>query len=89
MIIGTFFVSNLMTPKYRIGQKVIVKPVKNQPQSVRDSDIRHYAGQQGTVTNYYGISPIKGSVFYIYTVQFGTSWKEIVLHEDEIKASTI
>ena len=77
-----------MEPKYKIGQTVIVKPVKNKSQSVRDSDIGHYAGQRGTVTNYYWISPIKGKFFYIYTVQFGTDQKEIVLHEDEIEAST-
>ncbi|MFC1943655.1 hypothetical protein ACFLWO_03650 [Chloroflexota bacterium] len=78
-----------MEPKYKIGQKVIVKPVKNQSQSARDSDIGHYAGQRGTVTNYYWISPIEGKVFYTYTVQFGTDQKEIVLHEDEIEADTV
>ena len=77
-----------MEPKYNIGQKVIVKPVKNQSQSARDSDIGHYAGQRGTVANYYWISPDRSRVFYIYTVQFGTGQKEIVLHEDEIEADT-
>jgi len=78
-----------MEPKYKIGQKVIIKPVKNQSQSARDSDIGHYAGQRGTVTNYYWMSPIKGEVFYTYTVQFGTGQKEIVLHEDEIEAEIV
>ena len=78
-----------MESKYKIGQKVIVKRVKNQSQSVRDSDIGHYAGQRGTVTNYYWISPNRGEVFYIYTVQFGTGQEEIVLHEDEIEADKV
>ena len=78
-----------MEPKYKIGQKVIVKPVKSQSQSTRDSDIGHYAGQSGTVIDYYWISPNRGDVFYIYTVQCGTGQKEIVLHEDEIEADTV
>ena len=77
-----------MEPKYNIGQKVIVKPVKDRSQSTRDSDIGRYAGQGGTVTDYYWISPSMSDVFYIYTVQFGTGQKEIVLHEDEIEADT-
>ena len=78
-----------MEPKYNIGQKVIVKPAKNKSQSARDSAIGHYAGQSGTVTNFYWISPSRGKVFYIYTVQFGTGQKEIVLHEDEIETDTL
>ena len=78
-----------MEPKYNIGQTVTVKPVKNQSQSATDSNIGRYAGQRGTVTNYYWISPIKGKFFYIYTIRFGASQKEIVLHEDEIAAITV
>ena len=78
-----------MAARYNIGQKVIVKPVKNQSRSARDSAIGYYAGQRGTVTNFYWISPNRGEVFYIYTVQFGTGQKEIVLHEDEIEADTL
>ena len=89
MILDTLYGSSLMEPKYKIGQKVIAKPVKSQSQSVRDSDIGQYVEQRGTVTNYYWISPIEGEVFYIYTVQFGTGQKEIVLHEDEIEADTV
>ena len=77
-----------MEPKYNKGQKVIVKPVKGRSQSTRDSDIGRYAGQRGTVTDYYWLSPSMTDVFYIYTVQFGTGQKEIVLHEDEIEADT-
>lgn len=75
-----------MEPKYQIGQKVIVKQFKTKLPSARDSDIGQYAGQSGTVTNYYWISPNRGEVFYIYTVKISTSQKEIVLHEDEIEA---
>ncbi len=54
--------------------------------SARDSDIEKYAGQSGTVTNYYWISPQGGEVFYVYMVKIGAGKKEIVLHEDEIQA---
>ena len=77
-----------MEPKYQIGQKVIVRKSKTQSPSVRDSDIGQYAGQQGTVTNFYWISPNRGELFYIYTVRIGTGHEEIILHEDEIKADT-
>ena len=75
-----------MKPKYEIGQKVIIRPVRDQPLSRRDSDIESYAGQIGEISNYYWISPRTGKVFYIYTVRVGTDYKEIVLHEDEIEA---
>jgi len=77
-----------MEPRYSIGQKVIVKPAQNQSSSARDSDIGYLAGQTGTVTNYYWISPLKGEVFYIYTVQFAAGQKGIALYEDEIEAGT-
>ncbi len=77
-----------MGPKYQIGQKVIVKQFKTKLPSARDSDIGQYAGQSGTVTNYYWISPSRGEVFYIYTVKIGTGQREIVLHEDEMKGDT-
>ena len=75
-----------MEPKYKLGQKVIIKPVKSQLSSTRDSDIGQYAGQSGIVTNYYWIRPSAGEVFYIYTVKVGDSEKEIVLHGDEMEA---
>ncbi len=86
MIHDTFCGSNLMEPKYQIGQKVIVKKIKTKSPSARDSDIGQYAGQSGTVTNYYWINPSKSEIFCIYTVKIGTDYKEIVLHEDEMKA---
>jgi len=75
-----------MEPKYKVGQKVIIKPVKNQSSSVRESDIEQYTGQSGVVVAYYWIRPSVGGVFYIYTVKIQGSRKEIVLHEDEMKA---
>ncbi len=73
-----------MEPKYRIGQKVLVKQVEAKLSSARDSNIGQYAGQSGTVTNYYWLSPQAGEVFYIYTVKIGAGGKELILHEDEI-----
>jgi len=74
-----------MSPKYDIGQKVMIRPVSDQPLSRRENDIDTYAGQIGEVSNYYWISPRTGQVFYIYTVRVGTDYKEVVLHEDEIE----
>ena len=73
-----------MSPRYGIGQEVIITPVKGQVSS-RDSDLAPYAGKTGMITNYYSMSPAKGEVFYIYTVQIGEDDKEIVLHEDELE----
>jgi hypothetical protein len=75
-----------MEPKYKLGQEVIIKPVKNQPLSARESDIGQYVGQSGIVTDYYWLKPNTGGVFYVYTVKIGDIQKEIVLHEDEMKA---
>jgi len=78
-----------MAAKYAIGQKVIIRPVSNQHLSPRDSDLKQYAGQSGEVADYYWVTSDRGArVFYIYTVQIGTSHKEVVLHEDELEAST-
>ena len=75
-----------MEPKYKIGQKVIINPVKNQSSPARDADIERYAGQSGIVTDYYWLRPNTGEVFFIYTVRVGDNEKEIVLYEDEVKA---
>jgi len=76
--------SNEMAPKYEIGQKVIIAPVKNQRLSPRDSDIEPYAGQVGEVIDYYWIRPNASEVFYIYTARMETDRMEIALHEDEL-----
>ena len=86
MLHVTFCYGDLMKPKYKLGQEVIIKPVKNQSLSVRGSDIGQYAGQNGIVTDYYWLRPNRGEVFFIYTVKIGDSEKKIVLHEDEMKA---
>ena len=76
-----------MATKYVIGQKVIVTPVRDKASSPGISALEPYAGQVGKITNYYWISPGGGTeAFYIYTVQIGTSNKEVVLHEDEMES---
>ena len=75
-----------MEPTYKLGQEVIIKLVKNQTLSARESDIGQYVGQCGIVTDFYWIQPNTGEVFYVYTVKIRDSDKEIVLHEDEMQA---
>ncbi|MFC1862236.1 hypothetical protein ACFLT4_03045 [Chloroflexota bacterium] len=75
-----------MSPKYEVGQKVVVAPPSNQL-SARDSNLELYAGQSGQVTDCHWIDKDRGAeVFYIYTVRIDTDNKEVVLHEDELKA---
>ena len=74
-----------MEPRYKIGQRIIAKPVQEKSLSTRDAGIEQYAGQSGIVTNYYWIRSSAGKVFFIYTVQIGDGQEEIVLHEDEMK----
>ncbi len=76
-----------MAPKYKMGQKVVITPLKNQYLSPRDSGLEPYAGQAGEVTDYRWIRPNTAvRAFYIYTVRIGTGHKEVVLHEDELEA---
>ena len=74
-----------MEHKYDIGQKVMIRPVSDQPVSQRESDIESYTGQIGEISNFYWINPRTGMVFYIYTVKVGSDFKELVLYEDEIE----
>ena len=75
-----------MAPKFKKGQKVIIKPVSNQRLSPRDTDLEQYTDQIGEVADYYWISLSQGAnVVYLYTVRIGTGYKEIVLHEDELE----
>ena len=76
-----------MESKYKVGQRVIATPVKNQTLSARDSGIERYTGQSGTVTGYYWIRPNAGRVFFIYTVEMEEGRERIVLYEDEIQAA--
>ena len=75
-----------MTHRYDVGQKVTIKPVGKQPLGPRDCTLEPYVGQIGEVIKYYWISPRAGEIFYIYLVRIGDGNKDIVLHEDEIKA---
>ena len=74
-----------MDPKCNVGQKVVIRPVSEQPVPPRDSTIESYAGQVGEVTDYYWISPQEGKVFYLYTVRVGKDRNEIALYEDEVE----
>ena len=74
-----------MEPRYKLGQEVIIKLVKNQALSARESDIGQYADQRGIVTDFYWIQPNTGGVFYVYTVKIRDGEKEIVLHEVEMQ----
>lgn len=76
--------SNPMAPKYEIGQKVVITPVKPQSFTPRDADIEGYAGQSGQITDYYWVALNRGGVVYIYTVRVGD--REVALHEDEVEA---
>jgi len=73
-----------MNPRYRVGQKVIIRPPTGQPRGSRDSTLEPYAGQIGEVIDYYWISTRFGEVFYIYRVRVASDNSEIILHEDEI-----
>jgi hypothetical protein len=76
-----------MAPKYQIGQKVVITPVKTQQLTPRDAALEPYAGQIGKVADYHWISlGSGGGVFYIYTVLMETDQKELVVHEDELEA---
>jgi len=75
-----------MEPRYKVGQKVMVRPAKSQAPAARDSAIEQYAGQTGIVSDFYWIKPNTGDIFYVYMVKLGEDEKEIVLHEDEIEA---
>ncbi len=76
-----------MAPKYQIGQKVVITPVKTQQLSPRDAALEPYAGQIGKVADYYWISlGSSGGVFYIYTVSMEADQKELVVHEDELES---
>jgi hypothetical protein len=77
--------NNAVKPRYVKGQQVIIQPVSESGLSRRESDINKYAGQVGTVSNYYWISPRNGQIFYIYNVRVGAQKKEIVVYEDEME----
>jgi hypothetical protein len=77
-----------MNPRYSAGQKVVIKPPAFRPPEPRDATLDIYAGQTGTIVNYYWISPRFSEVFYIYRVKVESNGKEITVHEDEIEERT-
>ena len=74
-----------MGPKYEVGQRVLIRPVANEPLSQRESDVESYAGQVGEVSEYFWISPRTSDIFFIYKVRVGKSFQEVVLYEDELE----
>ena len=78
-----------MAARYVKGQKVIIEPMKNQHLSPRDSALELYAGKSGIIIDFFWINVSRGTRdFYIYTVRIETGHKEIVVHEDELRAYT-
>ncbi|OGO07379.1 MAG: hypothetical protein A2Y92_01345 [Chloroflexi bacterium RBG_13_57_8] len=77
--------NNAARPRYIKGQQVIIQPVKESGLSQRESDINKYAGQVGTISKFYWISPRTEQIFYIYNVRVGMGKKEIVVYEDELE----
>jgi hypothetical protein len=75
-----------MTPRYFVGQRVIIKPIGSGKTSLRDVALESYAGQTGKISNYYSLSMDMGKeVFYLYTVVMDQDKKEIVANEDELR----
>ena len=77
-----------MARTYEKGQRIFVAPVKNAKLSPRNSALEPYIGRPGTVIDVYWIYMGAGlRNFHIYKVRIDNEDKEIVLHDDEIKAS--
>lgn len=76
-----------MAPRYGKGQRVVIIPARNQNLSPIDSAIESYVGKDGKITDYYWIDSQTGSQsIYVYTIKIKDDNKEIVVHEDELKA---
>jgi len=76
-----------MPPRFVKGQRVVIIPAKNQSLSPRDSAIEPYVGKDGKITDYYWIDSRTGMQnIYVYTVKMREDSKEVVVHEDELKA---
>lgn len=74
-----------MPSLYHKGQKVTIVPSKGQPLSPRGSNIEPYIGKSGTITDYYWVNLHTNSL-YVYTIHMDKGKKDIVVHEDELKA---
>ena len=79
-----------MDPKYKIGQKVTISPVKTGHSCPKDCRLEPYEGMPAEVTDFYWINaaPVTAQVCYIYKVRIDDSGNEIAVHEDEIKAKS-
>lgn len=76
-----------MAPRFGKGQRVVIIPAKNEGLSPRDSTIEPYIGKDGKITDYYWIDTRVGKQsIYVYTVKMREDSKEVVVHEDELKA---
>jgi hypothetical protein len=76
-----------MAPRYQVGQKVSITPVKAKSLSPRDAALEPYAGCAGKVSDFYWVNKgTGGGNFYIYTVLMEADEKEVVVHEDELTA---
>ena len=79
-----------MAPRYTIGQKVIIMPLSDGTSSPRDSSLEPFTGKIGTISEYYWITKYgSAEVFYVYAVQIEENAKDIILHEDELKAYAV
>ncbi len=74
-----------MNPRYHVGQKVIIKPLTLESGDPRHSVLNKYAGEVGTIADYYWIDTHLSGVFHTYKVKIGANDNEIVVHEDEIE----
>ena len=88
MIPYTFARSSTMPPKYGKGQTVIIMPIKEQHLGSKDYRLEPYKGMTAEVADYYWINAGSGvpRICYIYRVRIRDENKEVVVHEDEIKA---
>jgi hypothetical protein len=88
MIPYTFVRSSIVPPKYSKGQAVIIMPIKNKHLGPKDYRLEPYKGMIAEVADYYWIDMGSGvpRICYIYRVRISDENKEIVVHEDEIKA---
>lgn len=76
-----------MPPRYGKGQRVVIVPAKDESLSPRDSAIESYIGKDGKITDYYWIdSRVGEQSIYVYTVKMKEDSKEVVVHEDELRA---
>lgn len=76
-----------MPPRYKVGQKVIIAPVKSGQVSPRDAGLEPYSGKSGIIENYHFINPGGGQEVFLYTVHIERSDKDLVLYDDELRTA--